>query len=143
MIPDLLLPVLAVTHPVYRTRCEGLLLMGAAFSSCKGDCTEGPSQPVAITVPVAVTVFRIDGAQIECSVLCTADTVKVLKSFLAEQEGIPRHTQSLYLEEDSNTELVSWLRCETRTVWMSKRVFCRPMTTGWVPSYQMLAWVVC
>ena len=75
--------------------------MGAAFSSCKGDCTEGPSQPVAITV------FRIDGAQIECSVLCTADTVKVLKSFLAEHEGIPRHTQSLYLEEDSNTELVS------------------------------------
>ena len=55
--------------------------------------------------PVSIVVLKVDGCQTNCTSLYTDDTFEVLKSFLAENEGIPRPLQSLYLEDGSDVEL--------------------------------------
>ena len=55
--------------------------------------------------PVSIVVLKVDGSQTNCTSLCTDDTIEMLKSFLAENEGIPRPLQSLHLEDGSDVEL--------------------------------------
>ena len=55
--------------------------------------------------PVSIVALKVDGSQTNCTSLYTDDTIEMLKLFLAENEGIPRSLQSLYLEDGSDVEL--------------------------------------
>jgi len=61
--------------------------------------------PVVPRQPVSIVVLKVDGCQTNCTSLYMNDTVEMLKSFLAENEGIPKSLQSLYLENGSDVEL--------------------------------------